>query len=841
MSDSPTTAGDTDSDGSSECEQLLTPSEPEVSFELLRDVKDKISLFLNKRFVPIIHRNSLHVVQISVHSNLSIQRTLVFHPSGRVELYVHCKQVSAEPFLDKVSLPIELKHNEFAMNCFVDRCIEIINNVRQMEICSGFDDEKYKRVWDKCPFGKIDENPYQECRYNETFRSVTCKLLVSGDKWKCTECSKLGPSLRRRAAVVSGDPHPCTPNIFLSEEQKLKKLEEQKRQLNAANRKITRLQKRMQDLLKKEGVNIDRQLSKDLTDILKSSDISPAQSIFMQQQVKASQLKNKCGMRWHPTMLRFALALHLSSPAAYETARDTGMIKLPSKRTLFDYSHAKPHKDGVDDVVLNSLAERVSDMPKSKRYHVLMADEMFISKNLVLQKSSGRLIGYTNLDNIDKEVKTLEEFLDNPDKEDPECEETEASAVLVYMVKGVSNGMKEVVATYAVSHPSVNQMYHWTWEVIGALERSNVHVIAMVTDGFSTNRAFIRRHKPVTKLPSGVVFDTINKAARDRVLYFISDVPHLMKTIRNCLYNSRFDKKKGRRKMMKNGQKISWGHIIKLYEKYKDRNLRKTFKLNPMNVYPDSYGRMKVKYAAEVVSLTVAQHLEDEGWSDASELINFLRVFNNWFDCLNGAHSSVGRKKKNKLLEPYTQASFKNNSEDTRFQLLNDVLQYLEDWKEEASRSPNQTADCSVLSSSTAAIPEDEESAVFEGVDDPSTETPACKRLLSRETLEGIEMSTRAIMGAIKFLLGEGVEFINARIFSQDPLEQHFSKIRGGLGGSTAPNVGQVLSKNRAIHLIGQLGMKRRKGNAAASDDWVEVTTERLPKRQCNRVPKLDR
>lgn len=152
-------------------------------------------------------------------------------------------------------------------------------------------------------------------------------------------------------------------------------------------------------------------------------------------------------------------------------------------------------------------------------------------------------------------------------------------------------------------------------------------------------------------------------------------------------------------------------------------------------------------------------------------------------------------------------------------------MQYLEDWKEEASRSPNQTADCSVLSSSTAAIPEDEESAVFERVDDPSTETPACKRLLSRETLEGIKISCRAIMGAIKFMLGKGVEFINARIFSQDPFEQHFSKIRGGLGGSTAPNFGQVLSKNRAIHLIGQLGMKRRKGNAAGSDDWVEATT----------------
>lgn len=74
-----------DSEGSADCDTLAqTPSEPEVSCELLKDVKDKITLLLNKRFVPIIHHNTLHV-QISVHSNLSIQRTLVFHPSGRVD------------------------------------------------------------------------------------------------------------------------------------------------------------------------------------------------------------------------------------------------------------------------------------------------------------------------------------------------------------------------------------------------------------------------------------------------------------------------------------------------------------------------------------------------------------------------------------------------------------------------------------------------------------------------------------------------------------------------------------------------------------------------------------
>lgn len=69
-------------------------------------------------------------------------------------------------------------------------------------------------------------------------------------------------------------------------------------------------------------------------------------------------------------MIRFALSVYLTSPAANETARDTGIIKRPSNRTLFDYSHAEPHRDGIDDLVLSSIAEKVEDLAKSDRFHV---------------------------------------------------------------------------------------------------------------------------------------------------------------------------------------------------------------------------------------------------------------------------------------------------------------------------------------------------------------------------------------------------------------------------------------------------------------------------------------
>jgi len=291
-------------------------------------------------------------------------------------------------------------------------------------------------------------------------------------------------------------------------------------------------------------------------------------------------------------------------------------------------------------------------------------------------------------------------------------------------------------------------MYFWTWRVVGSLERRGIAVVAFVSDGCSVNRAFIRKHKPVTVLESGVIFDTVNKSAPSRVLYFVSDVPHLLKTIRNCLYSSR-GKKKSSRRMIRKGKKITWDYIIKLYESYKMRNLRKSFKLSPMNVYPDSYARMKVKYAAQVLSRTVAQDLEDQEWEEASELIYFLRYVNDWFDCLNGAHTSIAKKKRNDRLKAYTSV------DDSRFDFILSFVTYLQEWEEEAKNAP--AVDVSALNVSN--VPDDPEginqSMEVEQAreDDQEDLPPASKRILSRQTLEGIEMSTRAFIPMVRFLL----------------------------------------------------------------------------------------
>ena len=62
-----------------------------------------------------------------------------------------------------------------------------------------------------------------------------------------------------------------------------------------------------------------------------------------------------------------------------------------------------------------------------------------------------------------------------------------------------------------------------------------LQVLAATLDGNSTNRRLIKLHNPSEE----VLYKVINPYADDgRHLFFISDPPHLLKTIRNC-WNSK--------------------------------------------------------------------------------------------------------------------------------------------------------------------------------------------------------------------------------------------------------------------------------------------------------------
>lgn len=66
-----------------------------------------------------------------------------------------------------------------------------------------------------------------------------------------------------------------------------------------------------------------------------------------------------------------------------------------------------------------------------------------------------------------------------------------------------------------------------------------MQVILFVCDGAKPNRKFLKSLGRESEMKNRVVYKTINRFCRERYIYFMSDVPHLIKTTRNCWYSSK--------------------------------------------------------------------------------------------------------------------------------------------------------------------------------------------------------------------------------------------------------------------------------------------------------------
>ena len=160
----------------------------------------------------------------------------------------------------------------------------------------------------------------------------------------------------------------------------------------------------------------------------------------------------------------------------------------------------------------------------------------------------------------------------------------------------------------------------------------------------------------------------------------------------------------------------------------------------------------------------------------------------------NGSFSTQWIHLNKPILKPYSSRG------DERFDRYKKLLQYLYDWKKEVDSTPNLT--------------KEEKKA----------------KILSQQTLDAWERICHGIPAAIEFLLQQGQKYVNARIFSQDPLEQHFSKQRGACGSNRNPNVLTYGMNENAIHFQGKMSLKRRGANTKSCPSTVDDTP--LPKRR---------
>lgn len=108
--------------------------------------------------------------------------------------------------------------------------------------------------------------------------------------------------------------------------------------------------------------------------------------------------------------------------------------------------------------------------------------------------------------------------------------------MLLFTVRGMFSGLEFPYAHFATRGISASSLYPIDWEAVQCLECCGLNVIAFCCDGASTNRRFYKMH--TSGCCDGLTHKTTNPFCEDRDIYFICDVPHLIKTTRNCWSNS---------------------------------------------------------------------------------------------------------------------------------------------------------------------------------------------------------------------------------------------------------------------------------------------------------------
>ena len=413
---------------------------------------------------------------------------------------------------------------------------DLLKSVSSLLICPGVNPDELSssivhhvipRSTD--PLYNDTENDYDSFPHQGYWRTRGCEVLIENEEqcgccYKYTHKSELSSKSKQRK--LSEPAHIFSP-VSQTAPQRIK-LTLQMQRLKCAE--LERKLEEMQHEIQRSSVEIDHQLSEDITTIFGKSgkNVTPFMELFWQQQKKLfTRSSNSKGVRYHPMIIRYCLSLATKSPACYEELRNSGILVLPSQRTLKDYRNCIRPKAGFQHEVIEELKSLTNGYFDVQRYIVLLFDEMKVSSNLVFDKTTGELIGYLDLGDPDLNFGALERV------------DEIASHALVFFARGLSTQLKFSMAYFDTNGVSSYQLMPMFWQAVFVLEKlCNLWVIATTSDGASPNRRMYRMHSALNDENDDVCYRTKNIYAPSRYIYFFSDAPHLVKTTRNCMYSS---------------------------------------------------------------------------------------------------------------------------------------------------------------------------------------------------------------------------------------------------------------------------------------------------------------
>ncbi|KAK3910767.1 Transposable element P transposase [Frankliniella fusca] len=743
-------------------------------------------------------KKCLRLTLLSPCENVSVQKCIIW-TGETIKIFVHNRALPQDCFIWKSIEGLDcLDFTDISL--LSEHLLKLCYLVESCQVCKGV--RLYSNLWSKAAEDKIG---FAESEFYEEvacFRDNECPLLVGGSG-SCVPCKKLFNLLRcrnyRENLNVDKDKKKTNYRYLTGEEAKerLRETQEEKRLLL---KKLYKMKEKLRAYIEKSTVPVSTEFGTDLAKLFRENEkiMTPVQKLFWTEQLKSlSKQKNPQQMRWNPFVIRLALHLQMLSSSAYDYFQN--FLNLPSKRILYDYSHYTEAKEGPQDVVMQMLSTKCREKCKEKsdKYFYLIFDEVDIRSGIVLKRSTGEVVGYVNLSDVEKELAAVEAEI----SEKTEPSRQLAKKLLVYLASGITNPLQAIVGVFTTGgNFTAGQIYTRTWDIVYRMENLGMKVLCLTCDGASVNKKFFKMHTNLDPT-SRFIYKTQNIACgEDRPMFLITDPVHIVKSLRNNFSNS-FSHKKTR-EMWKNGQIMSWAVIENVF--YMTRSSKfLDLKLTKAHIKLTSHSCMKVIFAVQVMSLSMVKAIEyfkEELTSKnlcVEEVQTFIKLVNDWFDCLNGNSDPKGKRiKENDNLQPYIDIN------DPRFTLLTDkVLHFFNEWHKDVMNRPGKY-----------------------------TKDRREKMFISMLTFESLHTTTLSFIAIVKFLLEAGVSHVDARKLNQDKLEQFFGKLRMSFGGNRNPTASEAIQKIFIIDQLDDAARPPTKGSTEVTQEWLPDESP-LPKK----------
>ena len=679
----------------------------------------------------------------------------------------------------------------------------LLHEIKSHELCPGLPFETKVMQGNKVILHVIpchvDLNNQQKSPIaTKTFKRDEGCIILCNNSNRCSKCEYVLKKIENKKISIK-PLHPNTPLSIVNPDRIIETLKLERKE----NKE---LRKRLEKEILLKSVDVDKELACDFDTIMSDNvgKMTPFMKLFWEQQKQFTKNKAASSNRYHPMIIRFCLSLASKSASAYDELRSSNILTLPSRRTLRDYKNAiKPHA-GFNSAVIQELIKTTKSFDGCQRNIVLSFDEMKIQENLVYDKYSGDLVGYVNLGDPDLNYASFDDHDDL------------ATHVLVFYVTGLASKLKFELGYLGTKGILSYQIMCTFWRAVAILEDTcNLRVIAVVSDGASSNRSFIKMHKSMSNITeTDIVYRTINLYHPQRYICFFADTPHLMKTTRNCMYHSGSGTGKTRL-MWNDGKEIIWSHIVKAVQDDENKSLKLISKLREEHIRLNPYSKMNVRLATQVLSESVSKHLYTYHGPECHGTADLCMMMDKFFDLFNIKNDSEHITSIKEFLKPF------KSPNDKRFEWLNnDFLPYFERWRESVEHRKGNF-----------------------------TTSDRKKMFLSHQTYTGILISVHSVIEMVSYLLRAGTDhdycynddgdiqnFVLTGRVSQDPTEENFGRHRAVGRRNEHPSLYQFGYDSNMIRMsrsvVPVTGNTKGAHQGKKKLSWSIVDQEPLPKRK---------